>query len=112
MLRGLRLDNVQLQLLGIRRTHVGHERPSPSGETRLGHRLFRESSIDFGADGARTMMLVYSLPQTGAIFNRNAATSPKLGPAASGASTDRLICSRARQRQRQRPRQNTAAGMA
>ena len=25
---------------------------------------------DFGADGARTMMLVYSLPQTGAIFNR------------------------------------------
>jgi hypothetical protein len=26
--------------------------------------------FDFGADGARTMMLVYSLPQTGAIFNR------------------------------------------
>ena len=26
--------------------------------------------FDFGADGARTMMLVYSLPQTGAIFDR------------------------------------------
>ena len=26
--------------------------------------------FDFGADGARTMMLVYSLPQTEAIFNR------------------------------------------
>jgi hypothetical protein len=26
--------------------------------------------FDFGADGARTMMLVYSLPQTGAIFQR------------------------------------------
>lgn len=26
--------------------------------------------FDFGADGARTMMLVYSLPHTGAIFNR------------------------------------------
>ena len=26
--------------------------------------------FDAGADGARTMMLVYSLPQTGAIFNR------------------------------------------
>jgi len=26
--------------------------------------------FDFGADGARTMMLVYSLPRTGAIFNR------------------------------------------
>ena len=26
--------------------------------------------FDFGADGARTMMLVYSLPQTGAIFGR------------------------------------------
>jgi hypothetical protein len=26
--------------------------------------------FDFGADGARTMMLVYSLPQTGAIFSR------------------------------------------
>jgi hypothetical protein len=26
--------------------------------------------FDFGADGARTMMLVYNLPQTGAIFNR------------------------------------------
>ena len=26
--------------------------------------------FDFGADGARTMMLVYSLPETGAIFNR------------------------------------------
>jgi hypothetical protein len=26
--------------------------------------------FDFGADGARTMMLVYKLPQTGAIFNR------------------------------------------
>ena len=26
--------------------------------------------FDFGADGARTMMLIYSLPQTGAIFNR------------------------------------------
>ena len=26
--------------------------------------------FDFGAEGARTMMLVYSLPQTGAIFNR------------------------------------------
>src|SRR6266496_1134210 len=26
--------------------------------------------FDFGADGARTMMLVHSLPQTGAIFNR------------------------------------------
>jgi hypothetical protein len=26
--------------------------------------------FDFGADGARTMMLVYRLPQTGAIFNR------------------------------------------
>src|SRR5262249_46999211 len=26
--------------------------------------------FDFGADGARTMMLVYGLPQTGAIFNR------------------------------------------
>jgi hypothetical protein len=26
--------------------------------------------FDFGADGARTMMLVYSLPEAGAIFNR------------------------------------------
>jgi hypothetical protein len=26
--------------------------------------------FDYGADGARTMMLVYNLPQTGAIFNR------------------------------------------
>ena len=26
--------------------------------------------FDFGADGARTMMLVYSLPKTGAIFDR------------------------------------------
>ena len=26
--------------------------------------------FDFGADGARTMMLVYNLPQTGAIFGR------------------------------------------
>src|SRR5437899_3031067 len=26
--------------------------------------------FDFGADSARTMMLVYSLPQSGAIFNR------------------------------------------
>jgi hypothetical protein len=26
--------------------------------------------FDFGADGARTMMLVYRLPQTGAIFDR------------------------------------------
>ena len=26
--------------------------------------------FDFGAEGARTMMLVYSLPETGAIFNR------------------------------------------
>jgi hypothetical protein len=26
--------------------------------------------FDFGADGARTMMLVYNLPQTAAIFNR------------------------------------------
>ena len=26
--------------------------------------------FDAGADGARTMMLVYDLPQTGAIFNR------------------------------------------
>jgi hypothetical protein len=26
--------------------------------------------FDYGADGARTMMLVYSLPQTGAIFDR------------------------------------------
>jgi hypothetical protein len=26
--------------------------------------------FDAGADGARTMMLVYSLPQTGAIFDR------------------------------------------
>jgi len=26
--------------------------------------------FDAGADGARTMMLVYNLPQTGAIFNR------------------------------------------
>ena len=26
--------------------------------------------FDFGADGARTMMLIYSLPQTGAIFSR------------------------------------------
>ena len=26
--------------------------------------------FDYGADGARTMMLVYNLPQTGATFNR------------------------------------------
>ena len=30
----------------------------------------RASGLTSGADGARTMMLVYSLPQTGAIFNR------------------------------------------
>ena len=28
------------------------------------------SGFDYGADGARTMMLVYNLPQTGATFNR------------------------------------------
>ena len=33
-----------------------------SGKGRVG--------FDAGADGARTMMLVYNLPQTGAIFDR------------------------------------------
>ena len=33
--------------------------------------------FDAGADGARTMMLVYNLPQTGAIFDRFGASTAR-----------------------------------
>ena len=64
--------------------HLGYRENSVIGGLRYGDgtlytrnagdvRVFWEGpsfGFDFGAEGARTMMLVYSLPQTEAIFNR------------------------------------------